>query len=417
MITFVAILAAILILCIVKINFFEHKVKNEKKITKKTKLQSLGELPFNENNGDILIENKPKANVMKYLRDIRANILKDTENKVISVISYNHGEGKSFIANNLAISISRLNKSVLLIDGNFREKSNKNETFYIEKGEGLVDFINSFKPGEVVPNLLNAKRYISQTQFPNLYVLQNGTITEDSYKLLETQKIKEVIELLKSVYDVILIDCTSFFETKDAFFISNLADTSIIVAENHITTYEDILMIKNQLENNDINLLGFILNKTNLEKGKYYNTTENLKYGMYAEAFENHYSLMDIDEIIDPITKRINSYEEEKYEALQIEFIEKRTEELINNMGEEFNRKIRKIEKENKKLIDKIEKLKQEVKEEKVLNETIRNKEAKGFEKFAQAITKKFKRIETGLNQLKRDKEYFEEDYDEKKIS
>ena len=129
MITFVAILAAILILCIVKINFFEHMVKNEKKITKKTKLQSLGELPFNENNGDILIENKPKANVMKYLRDIRANILKDTENKVISVISYNHGEGKSFIANNLAISISRLNKSVLLIDGNFREKSNKNETF------------------------------------------------------------------------------------------------------------------------------------------------------------------------------------------------------------------------------------------------------------------------------------------------
>ena len=417
MITFVAILAAILILCIVKINFFEHKVKNEKKITKKTKLQSLGELPFNDNNGDILIENKPKANVMKYLRDIRANILKDTENKVISVISYNHGEGKSFIANNLAISISRLNKSVLLIDGNFREKSNKNETFYIEKGEGLTDYVNSFKTGEVVPNLLNAKRYISQTQFPNLYVLQNGTITEDSYKLLETQKIKEVIELLKSVYDVILIDCTSFFETKDAFFISNLSDTSIIVAENHVTTYDEILMIKKQLENNDINLLGFILNKTNLENGKYYNTTENLKYGMYAEAFENHYSLMDIDEIIDPITKRINSYEEEKYEALQIEFIEKRTEELINNMGEEFNRKIRKIEKENKKLIDKIEKLKQEVKEEKEMNETIRNKEAKGFEKFAQAITKRFKRIEAGLNQIRRDKDYFEEDLDEKKIS
>ena len=79
--------------------------------------------------------------MMKYIRDIRTNILSDFNGKVLSVISCNPGEGKSFISNNLAISIARLNKSVLLIDANLREKTNLCQTFYIEDGEGLTDFI------------------------------------------------------------------------------------------------------------------------------------------------------------------------------------------------------------------------------------------------------------------------------------
>ena len=109
MIFVLVVLIAVLILCVLKIYVFDNKVKNEKKITKKTGLNSIGQLPFNDKNGNIMIENKSKANMMKYIKDIRRNILKKQDQKVISILSCNRGEGKSYISNNLAISISRLN--------------------------------------------------------------------------------------------------------------------------------------------------------------------------------------------------------------------------------------------------------------------------------------------------------------------
>ena len=65
MIIVLVVLIAVLILCILKIYVFDDKVKNENSITKKTGLNSIGQLPFNDNNGNIMIENKSKANMMK----------------------------------------------------------------------------------------------------------------------------------------------------------------------------------------------------------------------------------------------------------------------------------------------------------------------------------------------------------------
>ena len=43
----------------------------KKRIVKKTGILSLGQLPYNDQNGNIMIENNPKANIMKYIKDIR----------------------------------------------------------------------------------------------------------------------------------------------------------------------------------------------------------------------------------------------------------------------------------------------------------------------------------------------------------
>ena len=167
LIVLVIILALIFMLCVVKINYFENKVKNKKRITKKTGLMSLGELPYNDQNGSLLIENKPKANITKYIKDIR-DILAQSNQKVISIISSKDGEGKSYVSNNLAVSLARLNKNVLLIDANLRKESDKSDIFYIEKGEGLTDYIKEIEIGNNLENLNNAKKYIKQTQIPHL---------------------------------------------------------------------------------------------------------------------------------------------------------------------------------------------------------------------------------------------------------
>ena len=129
------------------------KISTEKIIEIMSKINSLGTLPLNENNSKLMIENNPKANMIQYIKDIRSNISKRIEdNKTILITSYNFGEGKSFIANNLAVSFARINKKVLLIDANLREESNKSDIFYIEDGEGLKDYARDIVFNEKIVN-------------------------------------------------------------------------------------------------------------------------------------------------------------------------------------------------------------------------------------------------------------------------
>ena len=398
MIVLLIVLIAILILCIMKIYVFDDKVKNENRVTKKTSIKSIGQLPLNEYKGNIMIENKSKANMMKYIKDIRNNILIKQNQKVISIRSCNRGEGKSYIANNLAISISRLNKSVLLIDANVREKSNICDTFYIEKSEGLTDFIRIIEIGNKYKNLKNAKDYIKQSQIPNLYVLQSGTITENTSELLKTRNAKEVIDLLKDVYDIIIIDGTALLENDDGLVISKFSDTNILVVENNRTTYNDIKLAKSQLEYNNDEIYGFILNKINVIKGKYYSKKDKSNYGMYIETLEEHYKTGTTGEIMDPLTAKLNNKEPEKFEILHKELKENiMDEDFINDIEVNFNMKIDNMEKENEKninsLLDNIQTLRQEINEEKTNNELRRGKDSKGFDKFSQMIAEKFDKM------------------------
>lgn len=423
LIVLVIILALIFMLCVVKINYFENKVKNEKRITKKTGLMSLGELPYNDQNGSLLIENKPKANITKYIKDIR-DILAQSNQKVISIISSKDGEGKSYVSNNLAVSLARLNKNVLLIDANLRKESDKSDIFYIEKGEGLTDYIKEIEIGNNLENLNNAKKYIKQTQIPHLYILQNGTITENCYELLKTQNVKELIALLKDVYDIILIDGTAFFENEDALYISKLSDTNILIAENCVTTYKEILEVKDQLEYYNAKVFGFILNKTDFRKGKYYSKKHNSKYGMFIENIEEQDKVESFDEIIDPITKKIYSKEPLKFETLHQEIKDNiMTEDFINDVEVNFNMKIDNIQKQNEisinGLLDSIQTLRKDITEEKENNDIRREKQSKSFDRFTQIITDKFEKIEEQIVQIKKkdeiEKEYFEERIDEQK--
>ena len=419
----VIILALIFMLCVVKINYFENKVKNEKRITKKTGLMSLGELPYNDQNGSLLIENKPKANITKYIKDIR-DILAQSNQKVISIISSKDGEGKSYVSNNLAVSLARLNKNVLLIDANLRKESDKSDIFYIEKGEGLTDYIKEIEIGNNLENLNNAKKYIKQTQIPHLYILQNGTITENCYELLKTQNVKELIALLKDVYDIILIDGTAFFENEDALYISKLSDTNILIAENCVTTYKEILEVKDQLEYYNAKVFGFILNKTDFRKGKYYSKKHNSKFGMFIENIEEQDKVESFDEIIDPITKKLYSKEPLKFETLHQEIKDNiMTEDFINDVEVNFNMKIDNIQKQNEisinGLLDSIQTLRKDITEEKENNDIRREKQSKSFDRFTQIITDKFEKIEEQIVQIKKkdeiEKEYFEERIDEQK--
>ena len=316
----------------------------EKYISKKTKMKCLGYVPLNTNSRDLIIQSNLKSNVIEYIKDIRNNILNSGPNQIISIISCNKEEGKSFISNNLAISLARINKKVLLIDSDLRKISNKNEIFYLDGVEGLSDFIHSINMEDTLTTLYKTKKYIMQTQIPNLYVLQNGTITVNSSELLKSENFYLLLSLLKEMYDYIIIDSTSFYENEDCLTISSMADSNIFVLDKKTLNFTNLNYAKEQILNNNGKILGFILNRTNIKLGKYYGKKIKSKFGLYLEDSSINPNKKTIDDLITPIAKKIKKNNLNQFERLHQELRDNiLVEDFINDIEVNFNLKLENI--------------------------------------------------------------------------
>lgn len=139
------------------------------------------------------------------------------EHKVLLVNSVRQGEGKTFIAINLAYAFSTINKRVLLIDGNFNNSSisaNSNSSFYLE------DFIN----GSIAPAFFTEKSPI------NVLCLKgkNGSL----FELGKADVIQAKMELLKSTFDIIIIETSALDTLHQSKEWISFADKIITVFES-----------------------------------------------------------------------------------------------------------------------------------------------------------------------------------------
>ena len=316
------------------------KANNEKRICKKIEIKSLGNIPLNNSSGQLFIENNSKANIMRYIKDIRTNIINYTnEPQVISIFSSYAKEGKSLVANNIAVSLARINKKVLLVDGNLRNHSSENELFYTEKVVGLSDFIREIDIENKLINLKKTKEFIKKTQFPNLYTLSNGTITEYTSEIIRTKKMRVLLNLLKEIFEYIIIDGTSFFENSDCIEWSTMVDTNILVIEENKVSLKDLIKIKEEIEYSNGDILGFILNKTSLKHGKYYSKIVNSKYGIFIDNYmEEAIKEETLEDLISPIVKQLEEKDSIKFDVLHKEIKDEiLIEDFINDIENNFN--------------------------------------------------------------------------------
>lgn len=321
--TFAGLIVSIITIMI--IYFFDDTIKDEKDIEKNIKLRNIGTLPIDKENNDLIIENNPKSHIVECIKTIRTNILYSTNRKTILITSSKQKEGKSWIINNLAIAFAQANKKVILVDTDLRKENEKNEIFSVGKGEGLSDFIKEISNNKL-ENLEKSKKYIKETKFPNLHILQNGTIPPNPSELLSSNNMKNLLDLLKNMYDIVLLDGTSCMIVSDSIALSSMVDSTILVAENKKSKISDLKKTKKLIEDVNGKILGIIFNKSEIQKGKYYGKRYGYYYGKELEEIEG------IKEI------------EEKQNAVSLEEIIKIAEEKIK--GEPTNKE-EKVEENN----------------------------------------------------------------------
>ena len=187
----------------------------------------------------------------------------------IMVTSAIPGDGKSFVAANLAISIAQgIEEHVLLMDCDMRRSSIHTRFGFNDGVAGLSDYLADKKPLESL---------LKKTVVDKLTILPGGPMPQNPSELLSSQAMKELLKETKSRYSdrYIIVDSPPPQLTAETTALANYIDGIILVVKYGSTPKD---LIKDLLEKvGREKVIGVVMN------GYRVPTTERYGYGKYKK--------------------------------------------------------------------------------------------------------------------------------------
>ncbi len=220
---------------------------------------------------EVISHKDPKSPISEVFRTLRTNIQfinNDRKIKTLLVTSTLPGEGKSWIASNLAVTFAQAGKKVVLIDADMR-KGRQYVIFNTSPKPGLSNYLSQVGMEE---NKDKAKGIISclqKTEVKNLYLMPAGSIPPNPSELLVSSKMIKLLEKLKKVSDIIIIDGTPCELVTDAIVLSRMVDSTVIVSAHKITKKDSLERVIKNIENVGGRIAGVVINKMPIAGRKY----------------------------------------------------------------------------------------------------------------------------------------------------
>lgn len=232
---------------------FSTTIKSEKDIEKSLGLSVLSKISYKRRKNNSLLDNEYdiKEEMKKVSIYLKNKYLKNKEN-VLIITSASPNEGKTFVATNLSATFSKLGLKVLLIDFNLKAETLSN-IFNVESKKSLLDLLSD--------DIKNYKKYINNTKINNLSVLSSRFNNSNSWEVLNSDNIKELIDLLKEEYDLIIFDCPSMSESATALSLTEYASVAILTCLYKKTSINKFDACKKELQNTNIEIAGVVVNK------------------------------------------------------------------------------------------------------------------------------------------------------------
>ena len=221
---------------------------------------------------------RAKAQMVKsmeeYYNSIRTNIqFSGRDLKVITLTSAQPGEGKSTTSVNLAISFARAGFRTLLIDADTRNSVMSGTFKSNERYQGLTSFLSG-----------NAELsdVICDTSIDNLMIIPAGQVPPNPTSLIQNDNYERMIEIVRGLYDYVIIDTPPLGRVVDAAIIAHSSDASLVVVKAGVDKRRTITKLKEQLEQSGSIFLGVILNKYDIHLDKYGSYGSYGGYGSYG---------------------------------------------------------------------------------------------------------------------------------------
>jgi len=197
------------------------------------------------------------------------------------------GEGKTYIASNLALALASYDKKVLLIGADMRKPKLKETLNLVHNEKGLSSYLHS-KESNWKNLILKSNPYAD-----DLHILFTGAIPPNPSNLLSNGRFKTLMKEAKKEYDYIVIDSTPTIYVNDTFLIAKEADLTVYITrfnytDNELLNYSRDLALNNKL-NNMVYVLNDIENKTNFNYKYNYNYGYGYGYGQESTTVKRNW--------------------------------------------------------------------------------------------------------------------------------
>lgn len=272
------------------------KILGHDDVEKLTQLPIIGDIPTasaNRSKGSIVIQEN-KSNLMSEIfRGLRTNLqlAGDDKEKVFIVTSTTTGEGKTFIASNLAMSLALLEKKTIMVGLDIR-KPRMAELFGI--GDRQHGITNILANEECNWKEVKAQIVASGVNH-NLDLLMAGPTPANPGELMVRKSLKQTIALLKEHYDYVIIDTAPVGLVADTLQLSKLADRTLFVCRADFSTKSSFTYINKLDEQKKLPNISIVINDIDLSKKKFaysygfgkYSKNGNRSFGSYG-LFSNN---------------------------------------------------------------------------------------------------------------------------------
>lgn len=258
----IMVMMLILAMCIPPCILYVRKLTRTKFSTREevenlTDAPILGEISHSKSGHSLVVGQGFRSSAAELFALLRTKIgfmLNSKDKKVIAITSSRPGEGKSFVASNLAASLSLLNKKVLLVGLDLR-KPRLAEYLDLNPRMGLSQYLSS---SDVTLQSMECKL----NGLPDMTIITAGPVPPNPGELLASRKLDEFIEQMRGEYDYIILDSAPAGKVSDPFVTNRFVDLTVYVVKADFTTRSEIDFLNELHEEGKINNLAVVINGT-----------------------------------------------------------------------------------------------------------------------------------------------------------
>ena len=267
--------------------FFRYKIEGHDDVAKLTKLPIIADVAIASDRAktkaDIVVHENKNNLMEEIFRSLRTNLqfLMKEHDKVILMTSTTSGEGKTFIASNVAISFALLGKKVVLVGLDIR-KPRLAELFEIDDHHHGIT--NLLIKDNITWDDVN-KQIVNSGVNNNLDLLMAGPVPPNPGELVTRKSLEETIDILKEHYDYIIIDTAPVGLVTDTLALGRIANATVYVCRADYTQKSSFGLINGLAYEKKMPNMSIVLNGVDLSKkkyGYYYGYGKYGKYGKYA---------------------------------------------------------------------------------------------------------------------------------------
>lgn len=267
--------------------FFRYKIEGHDDVAKLTKLPIIADVAIASDRAktkaDIVVHENKNNLMEEIFRSLRTNLqfLMKEHDKVILMTSTTSGEGKTFIASNVAISFALLGKKVVLVGLDIR-KPRLAELFEIDDHHHGIT--NLLIKDNITWDDVN-KQIVNSGVNNNLDLLMAGPVPPNPGELVTRKSLEETMDILKEHYDYIIIDTAPVGLVTDTLALGRIANATVYVCRTDYTQKSSFGLINGLAYEKKMPNMSIVLNGVDLSKkkyGYYYGYGKYGKYGKYA---------------------------------------------------------------------------------------------------------------------------------------